>query len=120
MQLSDESKRDILDFMLSLIFAISNKEYQRRVWINAEGPECDDFDDTVCNFLHEGDAIIEKYKEFGLTDTQFNLLQKFRDEFRSFSNKHDLPEEFIDTPEWERIMKMASTVLKAFNYQRKT
>jgi len=24
-----------------------------------------------------------------------------------------------DTPEWERIMKMASTVLKAFNYQQK-
>lgn len=95
MQLSDESKRDILDFMLSLIFAISNKEYQRRVWINAEGPECDDFDDTVCNFLHEGDAIIEKYKDFWITEKQSKLLNLLLNNFRAFSNEHDLPEEFI-------------------------
>jgi len=27
------------------------------------------------------------------------------------------PEEFIDTPEWEGIMKMAKEVLDAFNYK---
>lgn len=96
---------------------ISDKEYQKRVWIRGEGPEVDDFDETVCHFSQEGDGIIEKYTDFGLTEHQCQILKKFREQFKAFSNENDFPEEFIDTPEWSRITEMAKEVLKAFNYR---
>ena len=103
---------------LSILDNISDKAYQKRIWITGEGPEVDDFDETVCHFFQEGDAIIENYKEFGLTEHQHQLLKKFRDAFTDFADRHDLPEEFIDSPEWSKIMDLAKDVLKSFNFQK--
>ena len=113
-----DRKKQILASFLETIKGISDKKYQIRVWICGEGSECDDFTETVCHFGQEGDGIIEDYKDFGLTDAQLQLLTKFRDAFEAFADENDLPQEFIDTPEWETIMMMAKEVLKAFNYTR--
>ena len=53
-----------------------------------------------------------------MTKNQFNLLKKFRDNFKKFSDKNVLPQLFIDTPEWTKITIMANEVLQAFGYQR--
>ncbi|MEM6807541.1 MAG: hypothetical protein AAF696_39450, partial [Bacteroidota bacterium] len=96
---------------------------QKRVWIRGEGPEVDDFDETTCNFFQDGNGVIQNYKDFGLTDKQYQMLAKLRDEFDAFCSglglKHYLPENFIDTPEWKQIINSAKDVLKAFNFQRK-
>jgi len=118
MQLSDEEKKQILTSVLETIEGISDKGYQKRVWIRGEGPECYDFDEACCDFFGDGDPLIENYKDFGITESQYRLLKTFRDKFRAFSRKNNWPPEFIDTPEWEKIMEMAKEVLKAFNYQR--
>ena len=55
--LTNESKKQILEFFLEIVEGISDKDYQGRVWIRGEGPECDDFDETVCNFFQDGDGI---------------------------------------------------------------
>ena len=112
-------RRQILISILQVTQNISDKEYQRRVWIKGEGPECDDFDETVCNFFGDGDPILENYKDFGVTEAQYKFLKRFRDEFRTFADKNNYPEEFIDTPEWARVTEMAKEVLKAFNYSKK-
>jgi hypothetical protein len=98
---------------------MTDKEYQTRVWIHAKGPECQAFGDAVCDFFDIGDPILDQYKDFGLTDKQYQLLKKFRDAFRIFSDDNDFPELFIHTPEWTKITEMAKEVLKAFNYQKK-
>ena len=119
MKLTDENKRDILNFLLERVANIANKEYQKRVWIRGEGPEVDDFDETVCHFFQEGDSILDEYKDFGITEIQHTLLKKFRDEFENFPMRHDWPGKFIDTPEWEKIISLAKDVLDAFQYQKK-
>jgi hypothetical protein len=53
-----------------------------------------------------------------LTDHQYHILKHFRDQFRIFSDENDWPPDFIDTPEWAKIMELAKDVLKAFNYQK--
>lgn len=116
--LTNEGKKQILISVLEVIKHISNKEYQTRVWIRGEGPEVDDLDETCCSFFGDGDPLLKNYKDFGLTESQYYLLRKFRDKFRSFSNENNHPQEFIDTPEWEKIMNLAKEVLEAFNYQR--
>jgi len=114
----DINRKQIMETFIRIVSHISDKDYQKRIWIKGEGPEVDDFDETVCHFFQEGDGIIEKYKDFGLTEHQYQLLKKFRYQFKAFSDENDLPEEFIDTTEWKGIMDMAKDVFKAFNYQK--
>ncbi len=116
--LTSEAKKQILMSVLETIRGISDKKYQERVWIRGEGPEVDDFDETCCNFFGDGEPLLESYKDFGLTESQYFVLEKFRDKFRSFSDGHYHPLEFIETPEWAEIMNLAKEVLKLFNYPR--
>ena len=109
-------RKQILISVLDAIVSISDKEYQKRVWIRGDGPECEDFDEICCNFFGDGDPIIDNYIDFGLTDKQYYILKKFRDEFRLFSDKNNWPQIFIDTPQWTMIINLAKEVLVAFNY----
>ncbi len=113
-----EDRKQILGAVIRIIDHISDKEYQKRVWIRGEGPEADAFDDTVCNFFGDADGVIDKYKDFPMTKEQYKVLKKFHDEFDVFADENDFPELFIDTPEWAKIMESAQEVLKAFNYKK--
>jgi hypothetical protein len=116
MALSEEEKKYTLNEYLRNISHLQDREYQSRIWIKGEGPECQAFDDAVCDFFDIGDPILQDYRDFGITENQYMLLKKTRNEFRVFADRNDLPEEFIDTPEWAEIMILAKEVLKAFNY----
>lgn len=116
--LTQEAKQQILTSILEIVDNISDKDYQIRIWIKGEGPEVDDLDETCCNFFGDGDPLLENYRDFGLTESQYLFLKGFRDQFRTFSDTHYHPSEFIDTPEWGKIMEMAKNTLKAFNYKR--
>ena len=108
-------KKKILETFIRMVDHISDKEYQKRAWIKGEEA---DFDEAVCLFFGDGDPILENYKDFGLTESQYKPLKKLRDEFRIFADKNDIPEEFIDTPEWNKITNLAKESLKKFNTQR--
>jgi hypothetical protein len=116
---TDEDRRYILYEFLRTIWGISDIEYQKRVWIRGEGPECDDFDETVCYFFDICDFILNKYPEYGITEKQYELLKEFKNDFRFFEENNFLPQKFIDTHEWKEIMEKAKTVLKAFNFVKK-
>lgn len=118
MLIMDINRKQILETLIRVVDHISDKEYQTRIWIKGEGPEVDDFDETCCIFFGDGDPVLENYKEFGITDRQYAILKKFRDQFRIFSDENYWPPEFIETPEWEKITKMAKEVLRTFNDSR--
>jgi len=119
--LTNEDKKYILLSLLENIEDISDKEYQSRVWIRGEGPEADDFTETVCLFFDYGEGIIEEYREFGITESQYKILKEFSDQFEDFvdNREHYLPEDFIDTLWWQEIVDLAEDVLKAFNYKKR-
>jgi hypothetical protein len=114
--LSDKDRKQIVESFLKTVEGISDREYQKRVWIRGEGPEVDDFDETCCFFFDDGDPILEKYRDFGITERQYQVLKSFRDKFRKFSDENYHPEEFIESAEWAEIMVMAKDVLSAFHY----
>src|SRR5574342_867345 len=123
MEISNEYKKQIIEGFIDIFTRIASKEYQKRIWINGEGPEVDDFDDTVNEFFVECDSILENYKDFGLTSKQYQLLANFRNVFDKFvtESKHYPSQYFpdsIDTPEWEKITEMAKEVLKVFHYKK--
>jgi len=116
--LTDNDKIFILNEFLTNIFGISNKEYQKRVWILGEGPECDDFVETVCDFADTWAPISDDYKNFNITESQYYMLKQFQEDFEIFYDDNHWPPDFIDSPEWAKIMEMAKEVLKAFNFQK--
>ena len=106
----------MLNNLLEVISGISDKEFQKKIWINGEGPEIDDFTETVCKFFDNCEPVLSEYKKCNITDYQYQVLKEFRDKFEIFSDEHSYELLFIDTPEWKEIMEMAKEVLKAFNY----
>ena len=111
------NRKQILKGILEDIADISDKEYQRRIWIRVEGPECDDFTEIVCRFFSRVECLLEGLKEDKLSNSQLNILKTFICDFEKFADEHDFPQQFIDTPEWTHITELAKEVLRAFNYE---
>jgi len=104
---------------------ISNVEYQKRVWVKNEGPECEDIDDAVCDFFDDGDPILENYKDFGITETQYKVLMTLRRKLDNFIDEYGVfaPEEsterLIELPQWQEIREISKRVLKDFNFKKR-
>ena len=103
---------DPIHSLLKIIKNFSSKEYQNKAWIEGNGV---DFDENVCLFFDLGDPIINDFDSFSITKLQLRTLKKFREELEAFSDEHIWPGDFIDSPDWARIMNLAKEVLKAFN-----
>jgi len=116
--LTNEVAKRLLNNLLEIIQDLSDKEYQKRIWIRGEGPEIDDFTEAVCRFFENGDPILSEYKRCGMTEGQKELLKRFQDKFKAFADDNYSLEEFIDTPEWTEITEMAKKVLEAFDYKK--
>jgi hypothetical protein len=112
------NRKQIVATLLRILSHISDLEYQQRVWLRGEGPEVDDFDETVDFFFDLGDPILKDYKDYGISKEQYQLLKEFRGIFEAFADTHFHPLEFITSSEWETIRDRAKEVLKAFNYTR--
>lgn len=108
-------KKYVLNEYVRYIHHISDKEYQKKTWIRGELPGTD-FDETVCQFVDIGDPILANYKDFGITNDQYQMLKKFRNKFGAFWEANNWPSQFIDTLEWNEVVEMAKEVLCAFTH----
>ncbi|MFZ4673933.1 MAG: hypothetical protein ACOYL1_06295 [Chlamydiia bacterium] len=120
---SEEAKKNILNMILLEVFTVSDRGYQARVWIRGEGPECDSYDDTVCNFFQSIDSVLKDYRNFYISDSQYKILSDFKNVFEEFCDgpgvDYYLPENFINSSEWLHVVNLAKVVLKEFNYPTK-
>lgn len=118
------AKQQRLYSFIENIACISDEKYQERVWVRAEGPECDDIDDTVCDFFDDGNPILAEYKDFEITESQYKLLmslhaklRKFTDTFGVYSPEKST-EKLIKLPQWQEIREISKKVIKAFNFKK--
>ncbi|NGX47818.1 MAG: hypothetical protein K1000chlam3_01203 [Chlamydiae bacterium] len=117
-------KHQRLNSFIENVGCIADEKYQERVWVRAEGPECDDIDDTVCDFFDDGDPILEKYKDFGINENQYKLLMILHQKLREFTDKSGLyspeksTEKLIQLPQWQEIRNIAKKVIMAFDFKK--
>lgn len=117
--LTEQARMEIIQTLIRIIHHFSDKEYQKRIWIEERGPECDSYDDAVCIFYDMGDPVMDNPSEYKLTDPQVNIFKIFREELEEFSDENHWPPFFIDSPEWDQIIRRAKEVLEVFNYEKK-
>ena len=115
-------RKQILEEFLKNIGRLADEKYQERVWVRAEGPECNDIDDAICDFFDDGDPILEKYKDYEITISQLENIIKLYAKLRFFTDTYGVYWEYKSTaklikmPEWEEIRILARNVLQAFNF----
>ena len=101
---------------------MSDQEYQERVWVRAEGPECDDIEDA-CDFFDEG-YILEKYQEFGISEMQYKLLLRLHSKLRKFVDTYNVYasqkniKKLISLPQWDEIRELSQKVVQSFNFKK--
>lgn len=119
------NRNQILEEFLKNIVRLSDENYQERVWVKVEGPECNDIDDAVLDFFDDGDPILEKYRDFGITDNQYEVLMTLHRKLREFTDTYGVyypnksTAKLIKMPQWEEIRGLAKNVLRAFNFNKK-
>jgi hypothetical protein len=122
MGLTEEEKIYVLNGYLKTIWSVTNKEYQRRVWIQGDGPEVDDYDETICRIFDDGIPILDKKDAFSLSRYQCKVIKKFHKKIMSFFDKPGIeyydPKLVIDNTEWTKVMDKAKDVLKAFEFKQ--
>jgi hypothetical protein len=118
--MNDEDRKNIIRQLLNRVYGVSSQEYQERVWIKGLGPQCDSYDETVCEFFDTAADVIKNYREFRLTEYERDVLKEFWDKWRKFEDDDFFFSaefyEFMHTPEWKNIMKKAQDVIKAFKF----
>ena len=116
-----ENKKSILNSFIANIACIADEKYQERVWVRAEGQECDDIDDTICDFFDDGNNILENPKNHGVTQKQHELLIELQSKLRIFTDNSGVywqeksTVNLIKLPEWKEIINISQKVLKSFN-----
>lgn len=121
MDISEEDRKSLISVFLRDIEHLSDEEYQQRVWVEGRGPEAQDYGEFYDFFVNEDKAIIDNYKEYGITEEQHQLLIKLYSRLYAVDNAlyFKLTEaEMIRTPEWKSVTEIAKDVLKAFNYYK--
>jgi len=117
-------EKEILKGLLSTIENISNVDFQQKGWIEGKiHPYCF-FEETMHQFFddYEAKEVIDNYKDYGITHTQYKLLSKlykYLDKYAeakmSWYDSAD-PKQILADPKWHKIQKIAKEVLEVFNY----
>ena len=114
-------RRQILEGFLKNIVRLSDEKYQERVWVRAEGPECNDIDDAVCDFFDDGNPILEKYKEYEISESQYKLLMTLYSKLRTFTDTFGVysatksTEQLIKLQQWQEIKEISKRVIITFD-----
>ncbi|MBS0621880.1 MAG: hypothetical protein JSR80_02845 [Verrucomicrobia bacterium] len=104
-----------MEGFLKNVEGLSDQEYQERVWIRGEGPECDDLSESICLFFDLGESIFEKPKEYGLSDAQYAQVMELQEKLDDFIGvEASSPEEELQTPQWKEIRELSKKTLQAF------
>lgn len=106
----------ILKELITIVACFANKKQQEQAWLWGQGHWACDFEETCC-LLEDMTIIIfnDNHKLYGITDAQYYMLQKFTEAISDFPENN--PHEFLNSPEWQRIRKMAKDITDSFNYK---
>ena len=104
---------------LETIKVLSDKEFQERIWLKGLGPECCDFDEVICDFFDDSEGIFPKYRKYGISEKQYQILLKFYkllERYCDYTSEEGIVEAeiILKDPKWHEIQEFAKKVLKAF------
>lgn len=110
-----------LKAVLEVVSEFADREFQVRVWLKGAGPEVSSFDEAVCRFFDDYDAVglisaLETTHD--IRRDQVEALKKFSDELRIFAASvpdYSGADKILRDPQWESLRQLAENVLSRFH-----
>lgn len=107
-------KKNYKELLIDVIKAISDIEFQERIWVRGEGPEVSSFDEEM-NFFFDTLEIIDfsKKQEYGFSEEQVNSIYLIRDALDNYCDTLPLvtnDRKIFKDPMWKKIVQLASEV----------
>ena len=102
-------------FLDDAINGLADRSFQQRVWVMAEGPEVDCYDESIITFFDYYRMIKKDYKKYGLSEGEFEKIKHLEKRIREHSRASNMgyDEEIIAHPLWENVIKAAKDVKQA-------
>lgn len=109
----------IRDLLRNSLPALSDSEYQRRVWFRWEGREVDTYIDSISHFLTICDSIFRHsqcpeylgMENYSLLKKLYELLQVHVDSVESHIDADNLTEEkLMKDPQWHEILALSKVL----------
>ena len=114
-----DKNTSLLLHLFEAIEEVSDAEYQVRIWVKGEGPECSSFVEVMCSFFDDAQAgyVLENHKEFGLSPEQTKALETLFFALSEYSkNTPDimLDADVVKDPKWIEIQHIAKNTVVVF------
>lgn len=115
-----DTKRNVLHEIYSLLAEFSDRDYQKRVWLEGRGPEVSCFADATIGFISgvEIDHVIGvEWGQWDLPVEPLQLLREFRKKLGEYVDKSgsDPPiDQVLTDPEWDKVSQLAARVMESF------
>jgi hypothetical protein len=108
-----------LTHILEAIRDLADEDYQERVWVRGEGSEVDSSTEAVCRLIDDYDLptfLVEAAKKAWISKHQLTALEKLDAALTCYAiNGEDAGDATrIQTPERQRIRKLAKATLETF------
>lgn len=95
---------------------LSDEEYQSRIWVRGEGPECSSFTEVVCGLFD--DQRFDQYvrdimDEANLDEKEWCSVTEFKDTLNSFVTRVEGISDdvqIINDPQWPMIVSQARMI----------
>lgn len=105
----------VLNFLRDVVETLADVDYQKRVWVKGEGPECDSFDETINDFFYYYESIVKRKEIREIKENEIQLIKKLKNEIDTFDT--DIPwdgtdEGVLSNPGWPRVVNAAEELSK--------
>ncbi len=106
-------------FLEQTLKPFSDSDYQKRIWIEQQGPEVSDYDEATMHFMERCDDMFNRPYDFeGLDEPIQKALKDFYNEVCEFDFKiasqfpEGQDEQVLNEPKWIEIQKKAEQTYK--------
>ena len=103
----------IKNFVQQVLESFTDKKYQERVWIKAEGPECDSYTESMCAFFDDFEGMFNElrrdYHQYGISKAQYDRLMNLYEKLDDYDPPLNDPE-ILEDPEWDKLVHLAKEV----------
>ena len=107
------NKKEWFELIIQQIREISDKEFQKRVWVNADGPKVSSYSEVMCKLYDDYifESYIEKYKSEIPSSMLIKLksLNNMLNDYNISDSKTDA--EIIEDLEWKKIIGLAKQII---------
>ena len=113
--LTEEGKYNFFQSLFRSLVLLSDKEKQRRAWVEESDMNYIDFDEVYMLFMSPCNCILTWHD---LSKAQHDMLEKLYKMVEDYDSRYKTDEEICNDPEWDGIREFTKKVYEKLKHVR--